>query len=260
MGRRPLPRSPFLNRRFALAVEEFGHALKKTSDITNRGDKGEAREDALRDFFCKRLPTGFAVVKGEVVDLNGGVSPQLDIMFYDQSADFALNAEHTKILPAEALLASIEVKSKLNKVEIEKSIIAARSLRCLQPYGRPLGGVDVGDAPQKINIARYYHCLFAYDTDLSEDDWMSKEFARIVSLAGAGHLIDAVYVLNRGLLNIPGERGCMEDAEGGAITNFYFSILNFMQRESGRRKETPYYRYVTHANKSWLKLGRRKTN
>jgi hypothetical protein len=255
MGRRPLPRSPFLNRRFAVAVEEFGLALKRTSDITRRGDKGEAREDPLREFFRRRLPTGFAVAKGEVVDLNGGVSPQLDLMFYDRSANFALNAEDTQILPAEALLASIEVKSKLNKAEIDKSVKAARLLRCLEPYGRPLGGADIGNAPQKINIARYYHCVFAYDTDLSDNDWMSKEFERILSLGGQDHLIDAVYVLNRGLLNIPGRRGLSEDAQGGAITNFYFSILNFMQRENNRRRETPYYRYVTHATK-WSKLGR----
>ena len=161
MGRRPLPRSPFLNVRFSAAVEEFGIALKKSSTIAHRGNKGSSREESLRQFFRERIPKAYAIVEGEVVDLNGSISPQLDLMFYNQSLNFALNADQSSILPAEALLASVEVKSILTKAEIEKSVTAARKLRQLRPYDRALGGTDVGDSQQKVNIARYYHCLSA---------------------------------------------------------------------------------------------------
>jgi len=167
MGRRPLPRSPFLNSRFGAAVEEFGIALKKSSSITHRGNKGRSREETLREFFRERFPTAYAITEGEVVDLNGSVSPQLDLMFYNQSTNFTLNADKTSILPAEALLASVEVKTTLNKIELEKSAIAARKLRDLRPYNRALGGTDAGDSPQRVRTARYYHCLFAYDSDTS---------------------------------------------------------------------------------------------
>jgi hypothetical protein len=249
-----LPRSPFLNTRFGAAVKEFGIALKKSSDIAHRGNKGSSREESLRQFFRDRLPRTYAVTEGEVVDLNGLVSPQLDLMFYNQSTNFALNADQSSILPAEALLASIEVKTMLSKAEIDKSAIAAKKLRKLRPYDQALGGTGVGDSRRKVNGARYYHCLFAYDSDLSEEDWMKREADRIRSLCGGEHLIDAVYVLNRGLLNMPANIGRLEDDHGGAISNFYFSILNFMQRENGRRAETPFYRYVTHATKAWSKL------
>jgi hypothetical protein len=254
MGRRPLPRSPFLNTRFGAAVEEFGIALKKSSSINHRGNKGGSREETLRQFFRERFPTAYAITEGEVVDLNGLVSPQLDLMFYNQSTNFALNADKTSILPAETLLASVEVKTTLSRIEIEKSIVAATKLRALKPFNKPLGGTDVGDGPQGIRIARYYHCLFSYDSDLSEKDWMKREAERIRSACGGAHLIDAVYVLNRGLLNIPANIGQLEDDSGGAISNFYFSILNFIQRENGRRAETPFYRYVTHGTKAWIKL------
>ena len=141
-------------------------ALKKTSSIHHRGNKGSSREEALRAFFRERLPSNYAVGEGEVVDLNGQTSPQLDIMFYDQSVNFALVTGTTQILPAEALLSSIEVKSTLNSAEIEKSASAARKLRALQPYGRALGGKDIGDGESKPRVARYLHCIFAYDTDL----------------------------------------------------------------------------------------------
>jgi hypothetical protein len=245
-----------LNGRFSAAVQEFGIALKKTSSIQHRGNKGSSREEHLRAFFRERLPTNYAIAEGEVVDLNGQTSPQLDIMFYDQSVDFALAAGTTQILAAEALLSSIEVKSKLTTAEIEKSVVAARRLRTLQPHGRPLGGTDIGDKEDKMKVARYFHCIFAYDTDLSESQWMSREADRFNAVCGNDHVIDAVYVLNRGLLNIAANVGMPEDTNGGAITNFYFSILNFVQRESKRRKATPYYHYVTHQNRNWSKLGK----
>ena len=251
-----VPRSPFLNSRFGAAVQEFGIALTKTSSIQHRGNKGASREEELRKFFRERLPTNFAVAEGEVVDLVGQTSPQLDMMFYDQSVNFALVAGTTQILPAEALLSSIEVKSMLTKAEIEKSVIAARKLRQLQPYGRQLGGLDVGDNATKIKLARYFHYIFAYDSDLSSDRWMFNEANRFGSFCGDDHLIDGVYVLNRGYLNIPGKVGLAENADGNAITNFYFSVMNFIQREAARRRITPYYRYVTHPFNAWINLNK----
>jgi hypothetical protein len=253
-NKRKRPRSPFLNSRFGAAVQEFGIALQKTSSIQHRGNKGASREEELRRFFRERLPTRFAVAEGEVVDLNGNTSPQLDMMFYDQSDNFALISGATQILPAEALLSSVEVKSILTHAEIEKSVNAARKLRQLRPYGRELGGTDIGDNSTKIKLARYFHCIFAYASDLSSDRWMFREGARFSSLCGDDHLIDGVYVLNRGYLNLTQKAGLAENADGNAITNFYFSVMNFIQREAARRRPTPYDRYVTHPYNSWVNL------
>jgi hypothetical protein len=254
MPKQKLPRNSFLNDRFGAALREFGVALVKSDAIKHRGNKGSSREESLRSFFRERLPSRYAVVQGEVVDLRGQTSPQLDVLFFDQSQNFALVADTSHILPAEALLASIEVKSKLTKAEIEKSAAAAELLRKLQPFGRNLAGTDIGDLASRMSVARYFHCVFAYDTDLATDNWSNREAERFKTLCGDTHAIDAVYVLDRGLLNIPHKTGMIEDSEGGAITNFYFSILNFLQREGGRRAATPFDRYVTHASKSWSKL------
>jgi hypothetical protein len=254
MPRKALPRSPYLNSRFAAAMEEFGIAFKKSSRTKHKGNRGRAREASLAQFFQERLPKVFAVVEGEVVDLNGAVSPQLDLMFYNQTDNFPFEVQGSHILPAEALLASVEVKSKLDNGELKKSVAAAKRLRSLQPYGRALSGTNVGSTPNNATVARYYHCIFAYDSNLAKKNWMKKEYARILKHAGTQHLIDAVYVLNKGLLNIPARNGQAEDGKGAAITNFYFSILNFIRRENDRRKDTPYKRYVTHPTRAWTKL------
>lgn len=250
-----LPRSPFLNARFKAAVGEFGTALLKTGSISNPGNKGSAREEALRKFFGERLPAKYAVAEGEVVDLNGKNSPQLDIMFYDQSTNFTLNSESTNILPAEALLASIEVKSSLNAAVVMQCVESAKKLRSIKPYNKTLGGKDVGKLGKNNGkIARYYHCLFSYGTDLEDKNWIVSESRRFKQICAGEHVIDCIYVLNRGIINLSSNMFRLEDEDGGAITSFYFSILNFIERENRRRPAVPVERYVTQASKAWMRL------
>jgi hypothetical protein len=71
---------------------------------------------------------------------------------------------------------------------------------------------------------------------------------------GCGNELDAVYVLKRGLLNLNNNRGRLEDENGSAITSFYFSILNFVQREGGRRPETPYQEYASLLSGKWVPI------
>lgn len=254
MPQRKLPRTPYLNPEFAGAVDEFGIKLKKTASIQHSGIKGGAREDNLRDFLREKLPDRYGVVTGEAVDLNGTIGPELDIMIFDAQDDFAFQAGSKSILAAEALLASVEVKSKLTFAEINKSVIAAGKLRSLKPHNLDLGGVDVGNDRSTPKQARYLHCIFAYDTDIAESNWLQSEASRLRRAIGTQHLIDAVYVLNKGIINITQNRGRLEDEAGGAISNFYFSLLNFVQREQKRRRPTPYERYIKSAPKAWIKI------
>src|SRR5882757_7171029 len=104
-----LPRSSYLNERFAAAIDHFGADLKESAKNQHTIIKGGEREHSLTKFFRERLPERFGVTTGEVVDLNGQIGPQLDILIYDRNADFAFNSGNHSILAAEALLASIEI-------------------------------------------------------------------------------------------------------------------------------------------------------
>lgn len=247
----PLPRSPYLNDRFAAAIDRLGADFKASAKTKHTGIKGGEREDALRQFFRDRLPERFGVTSGEVVDLNGNTGPQLDILIYDRHADFPFNVGSQSILAAEALLASIEVKSKLSAPEVTKCAEAARKLRKLKPHDRELGGSDMGHFKDGKKRARYMHCVFAFETDLTEKKWPHNEVERFDRILGKGHLIDAAYILDRGLVNFNYRKARAETASGQAITTFYFTVLNFVMREAERRKPTPYDRYVTHDIKSW---------
>jgi hypothetical protein len=248
---------PAFNNRFSAALSRFGAALLETSEIANSGIKGTKREDEFRHFLAERLPSRYAIASGEAVDLLNETGPQLDVLIFDQSRNFSFSGgdQNIQILPAEALLASIEVKSKLDASEVANSCSAARRLRNLKPYKKQLAGRDVG-SNATTGQARYLHCVFAYDTDLSESNWLEHESRRFHSQGTKdSHLIDSVYVLRRGLLNFSSNRGRLEDSKGGAITSFYFSILNFIQRESARRPETPYPEYASLLSGEWVSLG-----
>jgi hypothetical protein len=247
----PLPRSPYLNARFAAAIEHFGADLKASTGIAHSVIKGSEREQSLAKFMRERLPDRFGVATGEVVDLNGRTGPQLDILIYDRYADFAFNSGGQSIIASEALLASVEIKSKLTAPEIAKLADAARKLRQLRPHNRELAGRDVGSVNDGKKRARYMHCVFAFDTDLKLSKWPTNEVKRLDAELGSEHLVDAVYILGRGIINFNYRKARTEDESGGAITSFYFSILNFVLREADRRRPTPYDRYVTHNVKSW---------
>jgi hypothetical protein len=246
-----LPRSPYLNERFAAAIDHFGADLKASAKNRHTVIKGGEREHSLTRFFRERLPDRFGVTTGEVVDLRGQTGPQLDILIYDRYADFPFNSSTHSILAAEALLATIEIKSRLNAVEVRKCADAARKLRQLRPFDRELGGHDVGQHRDGVKRARYMHCVFAFATDLKAVKWTTSEAARFDRQMGGAHLIDAAYVLGKGLLNFSYRKARIEDDAGGAITSFYFTILNFVMREAARRNPTPYDRYVTHSFRSW---------
>lgn len=249
-----LPRSPYLNARFAAAIQHFAADLKASAGTKHSVIKGGQREDSLIGFLRDRLPERFGVATGEVVDLNGLTGPQLDILIYDRHADFPFSTGSQTILPAEALLASVEIKSRLTSAEVAKCVEGAKKLRDLKPHDRDLAGIDVKNQNDTKKRARYMHCVFAFETDLATSNWPKNEVDRFDRAQGSSHLIDAVYVLERGVVNFNHRKARGEDEDGGAIMSFYFTLLNFVMREANRRRPTPYDRYVTHGVNSWADI------
>ena len=200
----------------------------------------------------------YAVTGGEVIDLNENHSPQLDLLVFDKLRNFAFYSGNAVLLPAEALLVSIEIKSILTKIEVEKSLKAARSLRRLKPFRKNLFNGNRGSTPDALQC-RYFHCLFAYNTDLLEEGWLQKEYSRLATTANDSNIvesaIDRVYVAKRGLINPVDRRGLVEEPEdGNALMSFYMHILNFLTRENSRRAAVPYLDYAGRMSKGWTHL------
>lgn len=244
--------------KFDAALLQFSTDLLKSSPFRHAATKGTEREKPVIEFFKQHLPGRFGVVAGEAVDLGERQSPQLDLMIYDQIDSFALYQGSSYILPAEALFASIEVKSLLTRVELGKSLRAAFKLRALRPYKRRLASARKEGDPSD-GSARYFHGIFAYASDLAETDWMQSELKRVDEIRSEHKMvaepIDRIYVAGRGVFNPANRIGFLDEAgKGIGLMHLYMDILNFLLREHRRRPPVPYLDYAGKMTKGLCKL------
>jgi hypothetical protein len=62
-------------------ADEAASRLRSASVISHPGERGRAREEALKRYFREITPVGFDVDTGFVIDSTGGQSRQQDIIF-----------------------------------------------------------------------------------------------------------------------------------------------------------------------------------
>ena len=114
-------------------------------NITHPGTKGDVSELSWRGMLDSYLPKRYQVDKAFVLDSNGQLSQQIDIVIYDrQYSPFLLNQNGALYIPAESVYAVFEVKQDLGKEEIAYSASKALSVRRLHRTSSPIphaGGV-----------------------------------------------------------------------------------------------------------------------
>lgn len=243
---------PAFYEKFSTAIQFFGLYLAESANVRHAGNRGEEREFSLSRFLSDLLPSDFRVSSGEAVDLLGNNGPALDVMIYDRSKNSPFYSQVREVIPAEALLASFEVKSTLNLNEIRKSLAASEKLKKLKPLKRPLATVS-SNASHRRGY-RYYHGVFAYKSNLTETDWAKKELIRVQNEIpnGATCGIDFIYVVGRGLINVGNSTFIPENnSTGQALIALYFGIYNFLMRENRRRDPAPFFSYSTDLNRFW---------
>ncbi|USX15025.1 hypothetical protein NHH88_04295 [Oxalobacteraceae bacterium OTU3CAMAD1] len=240
----------------AQAEDQLALAARSAANFQHRGIRGDERAEALGQFLAMHLPQSFSVGKGEVVDYLDTRTGQLDLFVYDSStASPLLAAGENTLLPAEALYAVIEVKSVLTQAELNKCAVAAAKLRDLKPFKHKFSPSPMkGEAPADCHRCPYI--VFAYTTDLSEEDWAQKEFHRVKvavqSVGGEADLLDRVIVLNRGMLRPQIAAARVKDEENGVFLDFYIHLMSFLMKERRRRPLIDLLAYVSTGK--WVKL------
>lgn len=247
-----------VGNRFSGALNRLVGDLKQTAGFRHAQTMGVAREGPVRDFLAESLPGRFRVVSGEIVDHVGGFSPQIDLIVYNAHRNAALFSAGAHILPAEAALATVEVKTRLTADELDGTLAAAAKLKGLRPGGVALAARRERGAPDD-GAPRYLHCVFAYNTDLAEgDDWAEREQARYEQVAAKRGVpvstIDRIYVADRGLL-MPADRLALrEDRQNGqALAALVLHVLNFCAREDQRRAPVDLETYAGVRSQQWIR-------
>jgi len=110
---------------FSPRLIEIWHSislLPQTKIHKNRPDKGDLREDELKDCLERYIPKKFTISKGGFIfDSNGNQSNQIDLLI---TTDYTLQFQHGKNMNrksfncVEGCLCAISIKSKLTKKDL----------------------------------------------------------------------------------------------------------------------------------------------
>lgn len=81
---------------------------------------------ALKDYF----PHRFSIGTGQIASANGTISPQMDILIYDQTTfpPLALHEDDSVIVCCESVFGCIEIKTKWNRRDIEDHFVRFKAV------------------------------------------------------------------------------------------------------------------------------------
>jgi hypothetical protein len=241
---------PRAGGRNSLAVSKILKAAEKSlwaswesaQIFQHRVLRGNARETPLAHFLEQQLPSTYGICSGEAVDYKDSHTTALDLIIYDKNRNSPL-AEDPFLMPAESLLAAIEVKSKLTRDELRKCYRAAKSVRSLRPFKGRFINAREGGAPVSGGEYRCMYTIFAYSSDLIPENWLDSEANRLIEVAKEEKsevgFIDRVVVLDRGLIAPPQRTGkLLLDSGPSVFHEWFFHLMNYLTREIERRRSS----------------------
>lgn len=243
------------------AEQNLQSAFKKSSLTEHRVLKGDARAESIAEFLRQRLPSAYGVLcRGEIVDYLDHRSSEIDVLIFDQVRN-AVMSDDPLWVPAEALLAYIEVKSILTEDELRKAYLAAKKVSALKPFKCRF---TLADSPTTNshyapnNSLRCFRTLFAYDTNLKEEGWLDAEWSRVTKVTGeigcVPGLIDRILVLSRGMLNPPSASGTGQSTVSPFFGQWFVNLVNFLTRENSRRPSVDWQIYSKKHIPGWRSL------
>ena len=162
------------------------------------GESGAEAEAVLAQFLRDKLPRRFDAATGFVVGRDGTVSKQADVIIYDAlNCPVYRKGPRTQIFPRDNVAAVIEVKSKLNKAQLQDAAEKIASVKCLK--ASPITNVDQPVSLGDFIMTSVLGFVFAFESYTSLET-LTDNLAEINSGRDSLDWIDAVVVLDKGFL------------------------------------------------------------
>jgi hypothetical protein len=135
------------------------------SDFEHPGLTGTSREIVVEKLLRPALPPEIALGGGKLVDSEGRLSSQIDVVVYSpQIMPPFLHDARTGLFPYECCLYAIEVKSQLTKTVLKEAVANARALKSLKAIRTQFwAGWQSATSPTPAPIS----ALFAFKSDLA---------------------------------------------------------------------------------------------
>jgi len=91
--------------------------LDLANAIAHPAENGRAREQILADFFNRLLPRSYNISTGFVIDAQGAISKQIDLIIYRSDYYPIFNIGGIKYFPVESVVVVIENKASITSSE-----------------------------------------------------------------------------------------------------------------------------------------------
>lgn len=171
---------------------------KALREINHHGVVGALRETVIRQLITPLLPSHMAASTGIVTSYNGAQSRQCDIVIYDRRLLPPILVAEAGLFPIEAVIAHIEIKSRLDMTELRKAHEGAVSMFRLPMMS---GVHDEHDQPQFQGARPPLAALFAFDSDIAkhpDSDAEIKRYQQVYLPDGSPPMIELVCVVGSG--------------------------------------------------------------
>ncbi|MCE5322699.1 hypothetical protein LLG46_05200 [bacterium] len=188
----PKKQGQYIHELFMDAGKQLRTQFRFLQTNPHYGERGGEAEDIVKAFLNDHLPKRFSAETGFVVDDEGGVSKQCDIIIYD-----ALNSpvcrvgSRAMILPSDNVASVFEVKSKLTKHELNDAAEKIASVKRLRRTELPQrkGGELARFMKRPLGV------VFAFSAK-TKPETVAKNLVEINSARPTSEWIDVILILD----------------------------------------------------------------
>jgi hypothetical protein len=254
------PEPTALDRILGAAEDQLWADFERAGVFDHSGVIGATREIAVARFLEEHLPPRFVVTTGKAVDRDGLLTPQLDLIVYDGylSAPLLSRAVGPELVPAEALVAVVEIKSMFSRAEARVCLKAATAIAKLNVYNRNFVPARAAGESASDGAPRCMYSILAFDSDIVPDGWTVKEWKRLIDEASKldadTRRIDRLTVLSRGLLVPTTRTGQATTNDRGVLRDWFLHLSDFLVREAARRQPYDWHPYARPQSDGWERL------
>lgn len=222
--------------------KEMESKLALAEPVNHSGMKGDSYEDCWISWMRAYLPSRYSVSKGKVIDCEGHMSDQIDVIIYDRIFSSSILVENgITIVPAESVYAVFESKSDLSSENIRYAQNKAKSVRVLERTKAKIrhlcGDSETENKPilagiltKKSSIADYNGEIMEYNP-VSTDPVIKLDFG--CSADGHGFFTDS-----KNIEFLPANN---------SLVNFLYRLLTALQKQ-GSVAAIQYDRYLDTIN------------
>ncbi|GAD88970.1 hypothetical protein VHA01S_013_00070 [Vibrio halioticoli NBRC 102217] len=184
-----------IQKRMELNLQEIRESL------SHSGDRGSSAEGVVREFLCSYLPPYNRIGEGEIIDINGAQTTQLDLIITNEYHPTLNDLSGPEMFIIEGVACVGEVKTKLNSQDIDTLIQSCITYKSLKPElqdGMSVHG-NRSDIFRFVDHRPYF--IFAFESQLAIATIHQKlRDYYLENGTPVEQQIDAVFCLDRGTI------------------------------------------------------------